>query len=185
MNRQVCVDCKKAQCTVCHIEVSPDPEYGCFHFSPDMGSLLRFMPDYCPLYSSTVKVVSNQLIVHDCRICTSIKKDYPEYEIFGETKVDYRFVDRSFTSKKIEVYVYTCNLCGSCFDYVCEYDLHMRSHTKYGKNIAIIGIRSIYEVSKSVNSRLDGDEFESLEEELMKITGVSSVSALFSKSQLE
>ena len=31
VNRQVCIDCNKAECTVCHSEVSPDPNLGLFH----------------------------------------------------------------------------------------------------------------------------------------------------------
>ena len=184
VNRQVCIDCSKAQCTNCHTEVDPDPEFGCFHYSPDMGSLLGFMPDYCPLYSSRDRLVSNQLIVHDCRICSSVKEAYPEYEIFGDISSQYRIIDNSLRCRKIYVYMYTCNLCGSRFDHVCEFDLHMRSHTKYGKSIAIVGIDSEYEVGSLLNSRLDGEEFELLSDELIKIPAVSSILSVFNKKRL-
>ena len=51
VNCIVCLRCQKAQCYVCHREVDSDPEFGCFHYSPDTGHLLNFIPEYCPLYS--------------------------------------------------------------------------------------------------------------------------------------
>ena len=184
VNRQVCVKCQKAQCTICEIEVSPDPECGCFHYSPDMGSLLKFMPEYCPLYSKSPKIVSNQLVIHDCKICLTIKKDYPEYEIFGEKTSQFRTVEW-LECRKIDIYLYTCNLCGSTFDHVCEFDLHLRAHTKYGKNVAIVNIGSSYQVNASIESRLEGEDFQILEAELLKIPGLSSVLSVFSKQRLQ
>ena len=48
VNRQVCMNCMKAQCVLCSSEVSPDPEFGCLHYSPDSGSLLSFCQDTVP-----------------------------------------------------------------------------------------------------------------------------------------
>ena len=86
VNREVCSSCNKAQCSVCNSEVSPDPEHGCLHYSPDAGGLLGFLPGYCPLYSeiyfpdfSAITWIANR---KDCSICDSISVNYPEYEIF-------------------------------------------------------------------------------------------------------
>ena len=182
VNRQVCLDCKKAECTVCNTEVSTDPEFGCFHYSPDRGSLLGFLPEYCPLYSQNNRT---QEIMHKCKICNTVKETYPEYELFGDTKSDLRVLNYSGRCEKVEVYVYTCNLCGSTFDYVCEFDLHMRSHTKYGKNIAIIGIGSGYPFERLVCKRVSDCDFTTIEHELFKLEGISAVLTVFSSKRYE
>ena len=61
----------------------------------------------------------------------------------------------------------------------------MRAHTKYGKNVAIVNIGSSYQVNASIESRLEGDDFQILEAELLKIPGLSSVLSVFSKQRLQ
>ena len=85
----------------------------------------------------------------DCIICTDLKKTYPEYEVFGSLRSETTMLEDGSRFEKRNLYKYDCNLCGSSFDYVCEFDFHMRNHTKYGKNIAIIGM-----ISKLVSSIL-------------------------------
>ena len=144
VNRQVCLDCNKAQCIKCNCEVSPDPELGCLHYSPDAGFRLQFLPDYCPLYSipsfprfSALNFVTNR---RDCKLCTQLKHDYPEYEIFVESENESMMREDGWGYERMKISKYTCNLCGSKFSFVCEFDSHIRSHTKYGKNIAVLGL---------------------------------------------
>ena len=138
------MNCKKAECTVCHDEVSPDPEFGCFHYSPDSGSLLSFMPEYCPLYSNHLfpeyQAMNHSKNKQDCKICTIIKNEYPEYEILGELETHSRATENGWRYEQQDIFLYTCNLCDSKFEQVCEFDLHMRNHTKNGKNVAVIGL---------------------------------------------
>ena len=189
VNRQVCLSCKKAQCLVCQSEVDPDPEFGCFHFSPDTGHLLGFIPEYCPLYSigcfpgySAINSYKNK---KDCKLCSVIKGDYPEYEFFCDKESDIRVMQDGSKCEKIEIDRYTCNLCGSKFDFVCEFDLHMRSHTKFGKNIALIGLKSPQILDKWVNERVTEDKFLILENELFKVTGISAVLVIFRTRRLK
>ena len=121
VNRQVCIDCNKAECTVCHSEVSPDPDLGLFHYSPDTGSSLGFMKDYCPLYSNPWFPRHKALIYYknrnDCRICSSLKVEYPEYEVFIHVKTESFEEDWDFRETK-DIQFYKCNLCQSQFQYV-------------------------------------------------------------------
>ena len=152
VNRQVCINCKKAECLICQSEVSPDPEMGCLHYSPDTGRLLGFIPEYCPLYSNPFfprfQALDHQKNKKDCRICEVIKKNYPEYEIFSHLVKTSELREDMWIFEKQEVFIYTCNLCDSNFRYVCEFDLHMRSHTKHGKNVAIITIGKLSKKQK-------------------------------------
>ena len=96
VNRIVCLSCMKAQCHVCHCEVDSDPEFGCFHYSPDTGHLLNFIPEYCPLYSPRFfpgfSAIDSNKNKNDGKLCTVLKQDYPEYEVYSgkENKLDYR-----------------------------------------------------------------------------------------------
>ena len=152
VNRQVCVNCKKAECVICKSEVSPDPEMGCFHYSPDSGRLLSFIPDYCPLYSNPFfprfQATNHHKNQKDCKICCIIKKNYPEYEILCHLEKKSELREDMWIYEDQEMQIYSCNLCDSNFKHVCEFDLHMRSHTKHGKNVAIIAIGMSLRITK-------------------------------------
>jgi hypothetical protein len=90
INRQVCLGCNRAKCTKCDSETSPNPELGCLHYSPDMGSQLGFIPGHCPLYSNPHFPRYSDLICFTnqraCKLCNKVNEDYPEYSFFGELK---------------------------------------------------------------------------------------------------
>jgi hypothetical protein len=56
----------------------------------------------------------------------------------------------------------------------------MRAHTKYGQNIAIIALNSPMKtsVSKELIDHVEKTYFASIEKEIMKASGVSSVLAV-------
>ena len=189
VNRQVCMHCLKAQCVICNSEVSPDPEFGCFHYSPDTGFLLRFMPEFCPLYSNhnfprdaSLTYPKNQ---KDCKICVNIKKDYPEYELFGELETQSVLREDFWSFEKQDVYVYICNLCDSKYNFICEFDLHMRSHTKYGKNVAIFGLVFTPQEHIIRHKRVGFNTFATIQNELMRISGISAVLSVFGNNRFE
>ena len=84
-----------------------------------------------------------------------------------------------------EVYLYTCNLCDSKFHYVCEFDLHMRSHTKHGKNVVIFGLVYNSEESLISHKRVSDSIFSVIEKELMKVSGISAVLSICGTDRLE
>ena len=186
VNRLVCLSCKRAECTVCNCEVSPDPELGCFHYSPDSGGSLGFL-NYCPLYSNPWFPHHDALHYHknrrDCKICRKLKEEYPEYEIFGQVETQTNARENWGILEKQDIFMYTCNLCESNFQFTCEFDLHMRNHTKYGKNIAIVGLDSRLSVDTAPHNRVSDGNFAAVEAELMKISGVSAVLAVFGKQR--
>ena len=189
VNRQVCMHCLKAQCFICNVEVSPDPEFGCFHFSPDTGSLLSFMPEYCPLYSNhnfpryaSLTYPQNQ---KECQICAHIKKDYPEYELFAQLESKSILTEDGWRFEKQEIKMYTCNLCDSKYEFICEFDLHMRSHTKYGKNVAIFGLVFTPEDQIVRHKRVSNELFSSIQDVLIKISGISAVLSVFGSNRLK
>ena len=63
----------------------------------------------------------------------------------------------------------------------------MRAHTKYGQNIAIIALNSPMEtnVSKQMLDQVEKTYFASIEKEIMKASGVSSVLAVYDKRRLK
>jgi hypothetical protein len=180
VNRLVCLSCNKAQCVLCKTEVSSDPCLGPLHYYTsyysDTGCLLRSLPDYCPLYS---KVSSNS----KCRICEDIKVRYPEYDIFRE----------SVTESKKTFLMYVCNLCPAQYSFVCQFDQHMRSHTKYGKNIAILALKTplnpfFFQPTNhdtKLEDHIEEKHFASVEKEILKVNGVSAVLAVFNKRRLK
>ena len=187
INRQVCLGCNRAKCTKCDSETSPNPEFGCLHYSPDMGSQLGFIPGHCPLYSnphfprySDLICITNQ---HACKLCNEVNEDYPEYSLFGELKSE-SCVSGTTVSRK-DVFVYTCNLCGNKFDFVCEFDLHMRSHTKWGKSVAVIALGTSFDQEHLDNDRVTEENFLIIEKELMKAEGISAVLTIFKKKRFE
>ena len=97
VNHLVCLRCQKAQCYVCHCEVDSDPEFGCFHYSPDTGHLLNFIPEYCPLYSLRFfpgfSAIDSNKNKKDCKLCTVLKQDYPEYEVYSGKEKTYRVTE--------------------------------------------------------------------------------------------
>ena len=139
------------------------------------------MPEYCPLYSENFNDQRTKT-TFDCKICITVKDQYPEYELFGDMHKEIR-VNDNLRCEKVDVYIYTCNLCGSRFDYICDFDLHMKSHTKYGKNVAIIGITSSHQFDRFVKNRVSHDDFLLIEHQLMKMPGVSAILAVFSKDR--
>ena len=183
VNRQVCMNCKRGQCCICYREVNPNPEFGCFHFSPDTGHLLNFFPKYCPLYSigsfPRYSAVNSHKHKIDCKICLLVKAEYPEYEIFCEKKIQTRVMEDGYRYDKVELSIYSCNLCGSAFDFACEFDQHMRCHTRYGKNIAIIGLKSPQPLDRWENDRVDEEIFSIIEDQLFKVSEISAVLVVF------
>ena len=189
VNRLVCTSCKKAQCFMCKTEVSPDPRMGPLHYytkhNSDTGFLLRSLPNYCPLYSSDLLPdVTQQKRVNmkakECRICIDVKTKYPEYEVFH----------KCVSSLGVNFEMYICNICTSyCVQkyFLCEFDHHMRAHTKYGQNIAIIALNSPMKtsVSKELIDHVEKTYFASIEKEIMKASGVSSVLAVYDKRRLK
>jgi len=187
VNRQVCLSCNRAKCTICEIETSPNPELGCFHYSPDCGFKLGFIPGHCPLYSkpgfpsySFLACITNKLA---CKLCNQIQEDHPEYSLFGEMENVYASSKWSF--EKVGGFVYTCNLCGNKSNFICEFDLHMRNHTKWGKRVAIVAIRTPLDQEHIGYERVKEESFLVLEQELMKAKGVSAVIAIFKKNRFE
>jgi hypothetical protein len=189
VNRQVCLGCNRAKCTVCEIETSPNPELGCLHYSPDMGTKLGFIPGHCPLYSKPgFWRYSNQICITNqvaCKLCNQIVKDHPEYSLFGEM-VKLHASSSSWSSyDKVDVFVYACNLCGNKSNFICEFDLHMRSHTRWGKRVAIVAIGTPPDQEHLGYDRVSRRSFVVLEKELMKAGGISAVLSIFKKGRLE
>ena len=90
VNRFLIFSCNKAYCTVCKVEVSPNPQEGCLHYWPQFNSL-HFIPGYCPLYTLPPKGRhgygfaadwDSPFNQNDCRMCCDIKSRYPEYDLF-------------------------------------------------------------------------------------------------------
>ena len=185
INRSVCLKCNKAHCFVCKTEVSPDPHLGPLHFWP-AGFPLEFIPGFCPLYSispsdhAAVNCIINK---KDCRMCTVIKMNYPEYDLFCDTETESilcSFID----FQRLEVQKYKCNLCSTKMNFVCEFDHHMRNHSKYGNQIAIIGFKStIHEKLK--RGHLEIKNAALIENEFMKVGGVVAVLAIFWKDHMQ
>ena len=145
------------------------------------------MKDYCPLYSNPWFPRHKALIYYknrnDCRICSSLKVEYPEYEVFIHVKTEsIEREDWDFRETK-DIQFYKCNLCQSQFQYVCEFDLHMRNHTSYGKNIAVISIVSSIESTTTSHKRVSEEVFVAIEAELMKVNGISAVLAVYGKER--
>ena len=179
INRLVCVSCKKAHCSVCKVEVSPNPMLGYLHFSPDPGRLLAFIPGYCPLYSTYDDLYSRS-IKNECRICKQIKKEYPEYELFLGTEKDLF----SYYKEKEREQMYICNLCLTSKKFVCQFDQHMRNHTKYGQRVTIITLKA--EVERELTwGHLDEINFSRIEDELMETKGLEAVLTVFGIKQLK
>ena len=184
VNRLVCLNCKKAFCNICKTEVDPDPYLGAIHYWPP-GCTLDFIPGYCPLYSTypaDYTAVNSQFPAvnqKDCRMCEDIIKDYPEYELFAETetkKVGY--------TQSVNVKYFKCNLCSTKRYFVCEFDHHLRSHTKYGRNIAIVGFTgNIQEYIQ--RHHIEEKNYATFENEFMKIEGVVAVLAIVWKNHLQ
>ena len=127
-------------------------------------------------YSDLV-CITNQLA---CKLCNQITEDHPEYSLFGEmVKLNATSSRSSFD--KVDGFVYTRNLCGNMSNFVCEFDLHMRSHTKWGKRVAIVAIGTPSDQEHLGYDRVGEKSFLVLEKELMKAEGISAVLAIFQK----
>lgn len=193
VNRVVCLACNKAHCYVCETEVDADPYCGLLHYSPDEGRLLGFLPGYCPLYTkdryykdlwSTNTIRSNEYEnVTDCQICLEIKKEYPEYDIFLKTKKEMLKYPGCI---KFTPEFYSCNLCKTEKDFVCQFDLHLRNHTKYGQSIAILGLNvEIDEASDPYLGHVNIENFMMIEDVIMETKGVAAVLTVFAKDTLK
>ena len=185
VNRLVCLGCKKAHCNLCKTEVSPNPEEGCFHFWPP-GCTLNFIPGYCPLYSiypadyGAINCIINK---KECRMCEDIKRRYPEYELFSET-VNKNVLYQCWDYRKMDVQIYLCNLCNTKVNFVCEFDHHMRSHTKYGNKVAIVGFIAKIDEPPG-RGHIKQENYAKIEKEFMKIYGVVSVLTILWKEHLK
>ena len=72
---------------------------------------------------------------------------------------------------------YKCNLCQTEKYFVCEFDHHMRNHTKYGNLVAIVDFKSIVqEVRKT--GHLNCENSTMIEQEFLKIDQVIAVLAI-------
>ena len=210
VNKIVCLSCNKAYCLVCTTEVDPDPVLGVVHFSPDDGTLLSFIPGRCPLYTgsrvykdlwgSYAWSENEHKVVKDCSICETLKQTYPEYELYIGKKEDRLMSPRSALFKPetredrlkypgsvvFTPEFYSCNLCNTKVDFLCQFDLHLRNHTKYGQSVAILGLNvDIAEASNPYLGHVNMENFMYIEEELMKTNGCSAVLTIFGKSTLE
>ena len=184
VNRLVCLKCTKAHCYLCKAEVSPDPSLGYLHYSPDLGSRLEFIPGYCALYSlypNDVWSRNARINQKDCRICKDTKNKYPEYELFLGTEKDI------YSWCKSDEQFYICNLCPTSKIFVCQFDLHMRSHTKYGQNIAVLALKADidFDMINSRRGHVNESDFFVIESELMEIEGLIAVLTVLEKSWLE
>ena len=128
---------------------------------------------------SAINSIANK---KDCRMCEDIKRRYPEYEIFVETvNTSVQYSCSNF--RQMDVSSYTCNLCYTKVEFVCEFDHHLRSHTKYGNKVAIVGfIAKIDEAPR--RGHIKKENFLKLEKEFMKIEGVVSVLTVLWKEHL-
>ena len=179
VNKIVCLHCKKAICSVCKKRVSPNPYLGYQHYTP--GS--------CPLYSEDTHYVdlftgNRQETSKDCRICEDIKSKYPEYEIFTETREAILLFPGYPTQTPIIPQYYKCNLCKTVKDFVCQFDQHLRSHTKYGQLVAIVGMKVDIEESPYLG-HVNVGNFDLIEKEMMKTRGISAVLNIFWRKDLE
>ena len=189
VNRLVCSTCSKAHCYICQIEVSPNPEHGCLHFWPN-GCSLNFIPGYCPLYSfQPLQPMygfadwDSLLNKKECRMCCDIKSRYPEYELFRETIVEsVRIYGLEY--KRMEVQNYKCNLCRTKKKFLCEFDHHMRSHTRYGHQVAIVGFMSSIDENIKRN-HIQENHFAIIEREMMQVEGVVAILAVFYKQRMK
>ena len=182
VNRSVCTYCKKAHCFICNIEVSADPSLGYLHYSPDKCGQLDFIPGYCPLYSifpHDFASFNSKVHQKECKICHDIHRNYPEYEVFVEIENDSFSCDEKSKKK-----VFICNFCHARKSFVCQFDLHMRNHTKYGQNIAIVALKAIIEEIPDPR-HVTETNFLLIENELMKSNGVIAVLTVFGKKYLE
>ena len=135
VNRVVCLSCKRAICHVCEVEVDADPRYGHLHYSPDQGYLLGFL-GMCPLYDKYQSYTdwwgrngNTYKNVRDCNICKQLKKEYPEYDIYLEKRkprlkypAEPWETSTEFGAVEIEPEYYSCNLCRTEKDFVCQFD---------------------------------------------------------------
>ena len=68
-------------------------------------------------------------------------------------------------------------------EFVCQFDHHMRNHTKFGQQIAIIAMKA--KVERESWGHLDQFDYVNVETELMKIDGVAAVLTVFGKDELK
>ena len=174
VNRLVCIHCKKAHCFICKVEVSADPSLGYRHYS--------LIPGYCSIYSifpNDFASINSKVNQKECKICHDIHSRYPEYELFIENENDKLPCD-----EKVKKQVYMCNFCQTRKIFVCQFDLHMRNHTKFGQNIAIVALKA--DIEEFPDPRhVSQTNFLLIEKELMKTNGVIAVLAVFGKGHLE
>ena len=178
VNRIVCINCKKAICSVCKTKVSPNPYLGHKHYTPGSCSLYSKDTHYVDLFTGDRKET-----LKDCRICEDVKTKYPEYEIFTETRKPILLFPGYPTQTPITPRYYKCNLCKTEKDFVCQFDQHLRSHTKYGQLVAIVGMK--VDIQDTDFGHVNVENFDLIENEIMKATGISAVLTIFARTQLE
>ena len=188
VNRLVCTSCTNAHCGVCKAEVSPNPLLGYFHYSPDTGHKLGFLPGYCPLYSNELfgNVPATVTEVKECTICKDVIERHPEYKISLKAEKK-RILVNNDCYESVDVMIYNCNLCVARRTFVCEFDLHMKSHTMDGPLVAIIAMnttRNVKFVSPSPG-HVEADDFRVFEKEFMELKCVTAVLAVFNGKRME
>ena len=192
VSRIVCLACQKAYCNVCSLEVDADPHHGPLHFSPDTGYLLGML-GHCPLYTEYRQYSDSWDLspggyrkkhdnVKDCQICEKVKKDYPEYKLYLEERAP-RLKIPGLTAIIPEYY--SCNLCYTEKEFACQFDLHMRNHTKYGQSVAILGLLVDVISTKPYMEHVSMEDFAMIEKVLIQTKGVAAVITVFQKSVLE
>ena len=87
-------------------------------------------------------------------------------------------------SEDVEVSYYKFNLCDTEKDFVCQFDLHMRNHTKYGQSIMILGIQCACGNHEGSFGYVKEVLYRQIESELMKTMGVCAVLSVFGKDWL-
>ena len=184
VNRIVCMNCKKAICSVCKKRVSPNPYLGYQHYTPGSCPLYSEDRHYVDLYTDSALDLYRGFgkeTLKDCRICEDIKSKYPEYEIFTEKREEiFKFPGY----QKETPHYYKCNLCKTEKDFVCQFDQHLRSHTKYGQLVAIVGMKVDIEDSAYLG-HVNVENFDLIENEMMKTSGISAVLTIFGRKELE
>ena len=168
VNRIVCLGCMNAYCFICKLQVSSDPFKGYLHYyTAETKSLLGPTPGFCSLYTTSSLPAT-------CKICKELWEKFPEYELFLEPRKKYS------DGKSYETDFYVCNLCKTIKEYVCQFDLHLRNHTKFGQQVAIISLKVEIEKERLViNDDVSDSVFCLIENEIVKATGVVAVLSVF------
>ena len=74
-------------------------------------------------------------IKKNAKCAQTSRQDIYEYELFAETLGTSVWNNYN----KVNLLFYVCNLCSTKVNFICEFDNHLRSHTKFGHQVAVVG----------------------------------------------